>query len=129
MIVYVKVYGKIIARDLSLVASRLYRMAVTLPLTRHVQLAGTLTACRYINSAKCNFDEQAKAVWVLRNSICIAQKATPVPMWLGGIPDSRLVGTGRAIALVIPPPGLCDKWFFCKFSGRERGVRPILQRV
>ena len=47
MIVYVKVYGTIIARDLSLVASRLYRMAVTRPWTHHVPLAETLTARRY----------------------------------------------------------------------------------
>jgi hypothetical protein len=37
-----------ITRDLSLVASQLYRMAVTRPWTRHVPLAGMLTACRYI---------------------------------------------------------------------------------
>jgi len=48
VIVYVYVYGKIIARDPSLVASRLYRMGVTRPPTRHVPLAGTLTACRCI---------------------------------------------------------------------------------
>ena len=50
MIVYVKVYGKIIARDLRLVASRLGRMAVTRPWMRHLPLAGTLTARRYIIS-------------------------------------------------------------------------------
>jgi len=48
VIVYVKVYGKIIARDLSLKASRLYRMAGTRPWTHHVPLGGTLTARCYI---------------------------------------------------------------------------------
>jgi hypothetical protein len=44
---YVKVQGKMIARDLGLVASGLHRMAVIQPWIHHVPLTGTLTTCRY----------------------------------------------------------------------------------
>jgi hypothetical protein len=48
VIVYEKVYSKIIARDLSVMVSRLYRMAITLPWTCRVPLAVTITAYNYV---------------------------------------------------------------------------------
>jgi len=34
----------------------------------------------YLDSAKCNLDENTKATWVRARSKCVAQKMKPVPL-------------------------------------------------
>ena len=41
----------------------------------------------YLDSAKCNIDENTKAAWVRARFNCVAQKVKPVPLSDGSMPD------------------------------------------
>jgi len=83
----------------------------------------------YLDSAKCNLDENTKAAWVRARDKCVAQKVKPVPLSDGSIPDDGLDWRGRAIARAVPIPGPCDKWFIPKFSHGARGGRLTPERL
>jgi hypothetical protein len=70
----------------------------------------------YLDSAKCNLDENTKAACVRALYKCVAQKVKPDPMSDGSIPDAGLDWRGRAIARAVPIRGLWDEWFIPKFS-------------
>jgi len=63
----------------------------------------------YLDSAKCNFDENTKAAWVHACYNSIAQKVNPVPMSDESTPDAGLDWRGRGIAWAIPIPGPKDE--------------------
>jgi len=63
----------------------------------------------YLNSARCNLDENTKTVRVCSRYKCIAQKVKPVPLSDGSIPDAGLDWRGRGIARAVPLPGPWDE--------------------
>jgi len=62
----------------------------------------------YLDSAKCNQDENTKAAWVRASYKCVAQKVKPVPLSDGSIPDAGLDWRGRAITRAVLIPGPWD---------------------
>ena len=83
----------------------------------------------YLDSAKCNLDENTKAAWVHARYKCDAKKVKPVPLSDESIPDARLDWRGRAIARAVPIPGPWDKWFIPRFSHGARGGRLTPERL
>jgi len=75
----------------------------------------------YLDSVKCNLDENTKAAWVCGRYQCVPQKVKPVPLSDGSTPDAGLDWRGRAIARALPVPGPWDEWLIPKFSHRARG--------
>jgi len=82
----------------------------------------------YLDSAKCNLDENSNVAWVHAHYVCIAQKVKSLLLGDGSTPDAGLEWRGSAIARAFTIAGHCDEWFISKFSRGTGGGRLTLER-
>ena len=75
----------------------------------------------YLDSGKCNINENTKAACVRTLYNCDAQNEMPVPFSYQSTPDARLDLRGRVIARAVPVLGLWEECSIPKFLYRVSG--------
>ena len=74
----------------------------------------------YLDSAKCNLDQNSNAAWVHTCYKYVAQKVKPVRLPDGCTLPAGIHLSGRAIAQAVPVPGPRDEYFIPQLYHRAR---------